>query len=162
MGNQSNPTNGMQTAFAIAGAASPATRDLFNMAAGWIEPPEKTGKAGRPAGARNRRTEAYAELLIAMHGDPLQQGVRIAAIDILQPGALRALAGTLGVSTKEALAFYKDTRAQVLPYLHQQQARAVVVRPGQPENPIDAAEAFPGLVDLVADEPPAAERSADA
>ena len=57
---------------------------------------------GRPRGSRNRRAREVAEELIARFGSPLEGATRIAATDVMRPGALAELAQTLGCSRFEA------------------------------------------------------------
>ena len=89
-------------------------------------------KAGRPPGARNRRTEEYANFLIAKHGDPLDVATAIAARNIVAPGELAALAKELGMERGDAAEFWLRTLNAVLPFLHQKMPQAVWINPGAP------------------------------
>lgn len=80
--------------------------------------PERQGeavarrKAGRPPGARNRRDEDVARLLVERFGDPLAHLVAVATMDTEE------LALRLGCTTLEA-AQEKRLAAQVaMPFLH--------------------------------------------
>lgn len=89
-------------------------------------------KAGRPPGARNRRTEEYAQFLIAKHGDPLDVMTAIAARNIVAPGELKRLADDLGMDRKDAAEFWLRTTNATLPFLHQRMPQAVWINPGAP------------------------------
>lgn len=80
---------------------------------------------GRPRGSRNRRAREVAEELIARFGSPLEGATRIAATDVMRPGALAELAQTLGCSRFEAAEWWRRVLDTVLPYLHQRQPQAV-------------------------------------
>ena len=119
-------------------------------------PAEK--KAGRPPGARNRRTEEYARFLIARHGDPLDVATAIAARDIVAPGELARLADDLGMERKDAAEFWLRTLNAALPFLHQKMPQAVWINPGAPGGEraeiIDAddwARVPPGVSDVDAE-----------
>lgn len=137
-------TGGVATALGEALSQAERGEDLLGEVVG--PPPGR--RVGRPVGAHNRRTEAYAALLIARHGDPLARAVEIAAIDLLGEGdALGDLAAKLRVKREVALDFLAKTRNAVFPYLHQEQPRAVTISKGAPGNPLDADQFFGKLID---------------
>lgn len=72
-------------------------------------------RAGRPKGARNKRTEALARYLVQQHGDPL------VALASLYGRATDALAAELGCKPIEALALQVKAAAEVAPYVHGKQ-----------------------------------------
>lgn len=89
--------------------------------------------AGRPAGSRNLRSEAYAALLIRQAGaDPLLIATQIAAKNVLDPEIVTQLAQTWGCSRHEAVKLWASINRDVQDYLHQRLPRAVVLNPGAP------------------------------
>lgn len=146
-GGGSGYTGGQATALEDAIAQAEPVRDLLGEAIGV---PAKRGP-GRPPQARNRRTEENALRLIALHGDPLRLAVRDAAIDVTAKGRLDQLATDMGVDRKTALDFVARQRATVLPYLHQEQPKAVNINRGAPGNPIAAEDLFGGDAGEVVD-----------
>jgi hypothetical protein len=94
-----------------------------------VEPePSRLGRGmGRPRGSRNRRAREVAEELIRRYGSPLEGATKIAATDVLAPGALEDLARTLGCAKFEAAEWWRRVLDTVLPYLHQRQPQAVEV-----------------------------------
>lgn len=76
-------------------------------------------RPGRPAGARNRRSEDVAAYVIERLGDPL---IRQAAVATM---ALDDLMARTGMSAAEALAEQRLAAALVLPYLHRRMPLAV-------------------------------------
>jgi hypothetical protein len=85
---------------------------------------------GRPPGATNKRTDAMARLYIGRHGDPLEEGVLIAAMPILDDGVLEAFADRLGCSKHEAFKAWQSVFASVMPYAHQRLAALEVAPAG--------------------------------
>lgn len=79
---------------------------------------EKRGP-GRPPGARNKRTEAWAEYLLARYGSPLEVLMQIANMPIVE------LVAGLGCSALEALQEKRHAAIALAPYIHQRQAVAV-------------------------------------
>lgn len=79
-------------------------------------------KAGRPAGARNRRSEDVAEEVIARLGDPLLRQAAVATMDAEE------LAKRLGCTLLEAIQEQRLSAMLVLPYLHRKMPIAVDVR----------------------------------
>ena len=95
--------------------------------------PALRNRGGRPHGSRNRRTEAYAALLIGKVGtDPLLIATRIAAKDVLDPDVVEKLAKTWDCSRHEAVKLWAAINRDVQDYLHQRLPRAVVLNPGAP------------------------------
>lgn len=83
--------------------------------------------AGRPKGARNKRSETMADYIVRRYGDPLEASASIAALsprELIQE--LRAIAsdcGTkLGASVMEIIRWQQDIRRDVLPYVHAKRA----------------------------------------
>ena len=109
--------------------AAPAQLALLEEEAAIAE--AKRGK-GRPAGSRNLRSEAYAALLTAKHGDPLDIATKIAAIDVLDEENVQQLARKWGCSRFEAVKLWATINRDVQGYLHQQMPRAIVLPPGAP------------------------------
>lgn len=82
---------------------------------------EKRAKAGRPAGARNRRSEEIAAWITEHIGDPL---VMLAQLAVLPADELAAAAGC---TKAEALAEKRLAAIAVLPFLHRRQPLAIDV-----------------------------------
>jgi hypothetical protein len=117
---------------AVRAEQAPEQAALFEPPAAEVAGPPAPRGRGRPAGARNLRSERYAALLRAELGDPLRAATRIAAIDILDPGNLVGLAKAWGCTMFEAAKLWAQINRDVLPYHHQQMPRAVVLPPGAP------------------------------
>jgi hypothetical protein len=81
----------------------------------------RRGRPGRPAGARNRRSEDVARHVIESLGDPLVRQVAIAT------APLGELAAALGCTLMDAAVEQRLAAAVVLPYLHRRQPLAVDV-----------------------------------
>lgn len=96
------------------------------------ELPEGPRGRGRPPGSRNLRSEAYAALLRQRHGDPLDIATKVAAIDILDRKNVENLAEAWGCKRHEAVKLWAQVNRDVMPYVHQQLPRAVVLNPGAP------------------------------
>ncbi len=79
---------------------------------------ERRGR-GRPKGARNRRTEATAAMLIARHGDPVEEMLVMAMMPVAE------LAARLNMPLAEAWAEKRACLTAVSPYLKQRQPLAV-------------------------------------
>lgn len=105
---------------ALAAAAEAAVSDALRLQhdlLGLPETPmvlaarERRRRAGRPAGARNKRSDAVASFVLDKLGDPLlhQAAVAVMSVDELV---------ALGFSPAEALAEKRLAAAVVLPYLH--------------------------------------------
>jgi hypothetical protein len=92
--------------------------------------------AGRPIGARNKRTDEAARFYIARFGDPLSRGVEISALPILANGGqvLLELAKILGMTRENAAKWWAGVYAATLPYIHQRLATLTVKPPGSPEG----------------------------
>ena len=90
-------------------------------------PPEKhpnqagpRRKAGRPPGARNRRTEDVAREIIERLGDPLVELVALATMPVAELMAH-------GLTLEAALAEKRLAAIGALPYLHQRKSPEAVV-----------------------------------
>lgn len=79
----------------------------------------KRRKAGRPPGARNRRSEDVARFVIERIGDPLLVQAMVACMPAEE------LAAAAGWSVGEAIAEKRLAAGLVLPYLHRRQPLAV-------------------------------------
>lgn len=86
-----------------------------------VELRQKRGQAGRPPGARNKRSEEVARYVIETLGDPL---VHLAAIATMR---IDELAAALGCSAFEAAQERRLAAAVVLPFLHRKQPMAIDV-----------------------------------
>jgi hypothetical protein len=103
-------------------------------------PPDGTNAAGsvsalrrgRPAGARNKRTDEAARFYMARHGDPLERGVAISSLPLLAKGVLEGLAERLGCTRHEAAKFWSNVYAATLPFVHQRLATLTLKNPGAP------------------------------
>lgn len=116
-----------------------AARDrLLPIAEAANRKPAPTG-AGRPLGARNRRTDLMAEYLIGRYGDPLEAHVSLGTMPLrdLVP-TLRAAASDLGLklgmSIGDILRMQAELRRDALPYLHAKRAPETVA--GEAVTPI--------------------------
>jgi hypothetical protein len=90
--------------------------------------------AGRPQGARNKRTDEAARFYMSRFGDPLARGVEIAAIPILAPGVLPELAKVLGMERADAAKWWAGVYASTLPYIRQRLATLTVKPEGSPDG----------------------------
>jgi hypothetical protein len=72
---------------------------------------ERTGKPGRPLGARNRRTEEMANYLLSKYAHPLERLAQIWST------GTEELAVSLGCSKQEALVEQRLAITAALPYL---------------------------------------------
>jgi|SRR5215831_12851381 len=91
-------------------------------------------RAGRPPGARNKRTDELGRWYIQQNGgrDPLARCVYISGLPILAPGVLDALARTLGMDRADAARWWAGMVTATLPYLHQRLAQLTVLPVGAP------------------------------
>ena len=80
---------------------------------------ERRAKAGRPPGARNKRSEDVARFVVETFGDPL---VRQAAVATM---SLPELAAYLGCSLVEAAQEQRLAAVAVLPYLHRKMPQQI-------------------------------------
>lgn len=80
---------------------------------------ERKPGPGRPPGSRNRRTEAWAQFLLARYASPLEVLAQIAT------SSVEELHKRLGCSPLEALQEKRLAAIGLLPYLHQRQPIAV-------------------------------------
>ena len=78
-------------------------------------------RAGRPPGARNRRTQEWTEYLLSRYRSPLE----VLAETYSTPTPI--LARRLRASFKEAFALQLQAARELAPYLHQKQPVAVTV-----------------------------------
>lgn len=81
----------------------------------------RTGKPGRPPGARNKRTVKTVELLLSQHRDPRAVLLAIAEAPVEE------LVATLGCKPLEALQEKRLAAIGVLPYVAQRQPLAIDV-----------------------------------
>ena len=72
----------------------------------------RAARAGRPPGARNRRSEDVARMVIEQLGDPLLRQAAVATMP------LEELMASTGMTAAEALAEQRLAASLVLPYLH--------------------------------------------
>lgn len=79
----------------------------------------RRGKAGRPPGARNKRSEDVARWVLAKLGDPLLHQAAVATMDVAE------LAARLGCTALEAVVEKRLAAVAVLPYLHQRRPLSV-------------------------------------
>lgn len=79
-------------------------------------------RAGRPVGARNKRSEDAARVAVERFGDPLLHQVAIATMPTEE------LAARLGCDPLEAAELQQRAAATCLPYLHSRKPLAVDVR----------------------------------
>lgn len=86
-----------------------------------IELRERTGKPGRPAGSRNKRTVEMAAFLLSQYKSPLEVLVQIAATPIAE------LAAALGCTKLEALQEIRLAAIASKPHLHSAMPLAVNV-----------------------------------
>lgn len=102
-------------------AAEPEQLDLVGL------PPPRPGArfvdkprgAGRPPGARNKRTQAWADFLLARYASPLEVLMQIATAPVDE------LVAKLGCKPLEALGEKRLAAIGALPYLHQRQPLAI-------------------------------------
>lgn len=74
---------------------------------------------GRPAGARNKRTEAWTDYLLSRYSSPLEGLLQLATMGV------EDLVTAIGCTRLEALQEKRQAMIAALPYLHQRQAIAV-------------------------------------
>lgn len=106
---------------------------------------QPTRGPGRPPGARNRRTLAWAEYLLARYRSPLEGLVAVSDMPVAE------LANRLGCTVLEAAIEQRLCRIAALPYLHQRTPVSVelerreiirmVIHEGAPEAEAAALEA---------------------
>lgn len=97
------------------------------------------GKAGRPVGAKNRRTDLVAQYLVDRFGDPLTASMAIAGKPLPElVKDLRIVASDcglkLGGTVMDILRFQRDCRNDALPYIHAK--RAPETAKGDPVVPV--------------------------
>jgi hypothetical protein len=79
-------------------------------------------KAGRPPGARNKRTEEWVEFLLKAHTSPLIMLLQIANAPVVE------LMKRLGCTALEALQEKRHAAIAAAPYLHQRLPQAIEVK----------------------------------
>jgi hypothetical protein len=82
----------------------------------------KRQAAGRPPGARNKRSEDVARFIVEQIGDPLLMLAQLAVMPAAE------LAAAVGCTTAEALIEKRLAAIAVLPFVHQRQAVAIDVK----------------------------------
>jgi hypothetical protein len=89
---------------------------------------------GRPLGARNKRTDAAAQIYKSRFGDPLSRGVEISALPILANGGrvLVELSKVLGMNRGDAARWWAGIYAATMPYIHTRLATLTVKPEGSP------------------------------
>lgn len=145
-------TGGIATALAMLGAAGhvdgaeDAQQALFDADAAMpgmlpAAPPRATGKAGRPAGARNKSTEAWRELFLSKFRHPMmvlgeltartpEELARDLKLYLTHEGRpVLDAHGQPVLATGEAVKLQKDAAIALLPYLAQKLPMAVEVTP---------------------------------
>lgn len=100
--------------------ALPLQHELIGLPASDRGAALRAGRAGRPPGARNRRLEEAARLVVERFGDPLLHQVAVATMPLDELVAA-------GLSLEKAFEERRLAAAVVLPYLHQRQAVRVDV-----------------------------------
>jgi hypothetical protein len=83
---------------------------------------ERRAMAGRPPGARNKRSEDVARFIVEQIGDPLLMLAQLAVMPAAE------LAAAVGCTTAEALIEKRLAAIAVLPFVHQRQAVAIDVK----------------------------------
>jgi hypothetical protein len=96
--------------------------------------PGEVAKRGRPAGSRNKRTDAASRFYMSQFGDPLARGAQISALPILAEGVLPELAKVLGCERFEAAKWWAGIYAATLPFMHQRLSTLTVRPEGSPEG----------------------------
>lgn len=81
-----------------------------------------TRRAGRPPGARNRKTREWVDYLLARYPSPLEGLLQLASTPVA------VLAQALGCTPLEALQAQTRAREAALPYLHQKLPQELTVR----------------------------------
>jgi hypothetical protein len=116
--------SGIPTAVSLVGVDMPADEpeqlDLLGLPERGSSPAPRRGP-GRPAGARNRRTQEWVEYLQSRYASPLEVLAQIATAPIAE------LAKALGCKPLEALQEKRQAAIALAPFLHQRQAIAVDV-----------------------------------
>lgn len=119
---------------------------------------ERRGR-GRPAGSRNKRTQEWADFLLAQYPSPL-----IVLAEIMSR-PLDELKQELGCDKAEALKIQVSAAERLLPYTHQKQPMAVnvdakgvvqlILTPGAPMDPgaIEDDDAISAEVTVIDHEP---------
>lgn len=102
--------------------------DLLGMPEPRFSVVERKPGPGRPPGSRNRRTEAWAQYLLARYASPLEVLAQIAT------SSVEELHKRLGCSPLEALQEKRLAALGLLPYLHQRQPIAVDLNTRQVVN----------------------------
>lgn len=97
------------------------------------------GKAGRPVGAKNRRTDLVAQYLVDRFGDPLTASMATAGKPLKElVKELRIVASDcglkLGATVMDIARFQRDCRNDALPYIHAK--RAPETAKGDPVVPV--------------------------
>lgn len=152
-------TGGLTTALQLLGAAGHAVPgaeavqdDLFEAEAPLSLPPaavrERTGKAGRPAGARNKSTEEWVRYFLARYRAPMTALAEIYSrplgplVDELQAMADKHKSWVetkdggrwerVAISPLEVLKMQRDAAAALLPYVHKKQPLDIAIDGRQP------------------------------
>ncbi|MGH8136194.1 MAG: hypothetical protein ACRER4_07580, partial [Steroidobacteraceae bacterium] len=81
--------------------------------------PVEAGKPGRPKGALNKRTQAFADHLLRQYRSPLE----VMAAIYSRP--VERLAGELGCSLLEAARLQFDCSKELAPYIHSKMPVAI-------------------------------------
>ena len=102
--------------------------------------------AGRPLGARNKRTDEASRIYMSRSGDPLGRAIEVAGLPILaNDGAvLTAFAKVIGASSRfEAFKAWQTSVRDALPYCHTRLATLTVKPAGSPDGtPIELPWSF--------------------
>lgn len=132
-------------AVAEAAAASlPAPAEQPALLPELAPPAERQG--GRPAGASPKATREWVRYLLASYGSPLEELLRIAAMD------LDELRRTIGADTRlEAFDRRMQALKEALPYLHQKLPQAIQIE-GAPMMAVQIAVS-PALAERLAQQP---------
>ena len=150
-------TGGLSAALAMLGAAGHVGvnddhPDLFEAPAALplplTTPPERTGKAGRPAGARNKSTEQWVGYFLSRYRSPLTALAEIYSRPLEQLyDELQAMADKhkslivsgessryerVAINPLEVLKMQRDAAAALLPYIHKKQPLALEIDQVQP------------------------------
>lgn len=121
---------GLGAALAVTGPGEPPTDTAEQLpllplpavadpARGPLASPDTAGKAGRPPGARNKRTEEWVEFLSANYRSPLI----MLAETVNRP--VEVLAKHLGCSKAKAFEIQLAAAKELAPYMHQKLPQAV-------------------------------------
>lgn len=139
-------------------ARGPAQSDLFILdedlvpalpAPTPIELGANGSKRGRPAGARNLRTDQAARWYMSRHGDPLERGVAISALPVLAAGVLEGLASRLGCSRHDAAKWWASVYSATLPFIHQRLSQLQVRDAGSPGSGQPILWTFSSVEELI-------------